>query len=133
MPFGSPLGAVRICPRRTGCAGSRSSVCWCSTPVTCPVVSRGEPVLRPVRSPHYRPAAAGDRGDRCGVAAAFWGRRVRRLLPALVTVLGGVTVLVWAVGRIGPAPVPAVSARTRRQAGGRVPITFAPGSPLYVQ
>ncbi|MEV6626863.1 acyltransferase [Amycolatopsis sp. NPDC051106] len=29
---------------------------------------------------------------------AFWGRRMRRLLPALVTVLGGVTVLVWAAG-----------------------------------
>jgi peptidoglycan/LPS O-acetylase OafA/YrhL len=29
---------------------------------------------------------------------AFWGRRVRRLLPALVTVLVAVTVLVWAVG-----------------------------------
>jgi peptidoglycan/LPS O-acetylase OafA/YrhL len=29
---------------------------------------------------------------------AFWGRRVRRLLPALVTVLAGVSVLVWAVG-----------------------------------
>ncbi|MFL6125396.1 acyltransferase family protein [Actinophytocola sp.] len=28
---------------------------------------------------------------------AFWGRRVRRLLPALATVLAGVTVLVWAV------------------------------------
>jgi peptidoglycan/LPS O-acetylase OafA/YrhL len=29
---------------------------------------------------------------------AFWGRRVRRLLPALVTMLAGVTVLVWAAG-----------------------------------
>ncbi|MCT2583498.1 acyltransferase family protein [Actinophytocola gossypii] len=29
---------------------------------------------------------------------AFWGRRVRRLLPALATVLAAVTVLVWAVG-----------------------------------
>jgi peptidoglycan/LPS O-acetylase OafA/YrhL len=28
----------------------------------------------------------------------FWGRRIRRLLPALATMLGGVTVLVWAVG-----------------------------------
>ncbi|WP_433175949.1 acyltransferase family protein [Actinoallomurus sp. CA-150999] len=34
-----------------------------------------------------------------GVAlVAFWGRRIRRLLPALATMLGGVTVLVWAVG-----------------------------------
>ncbi|WP_329254848.1 acyltransferase [Actinoallomurus sp. NBC_01490] len=30
--------------------------------------------------------------------AAFWGRRVRRLLPALATMLTVVTVLVWAVG-----------------------------------
>jgi peptidoglycan/LPS O-acetylase OafA/YrhL len=29
---------------------------------------------------------------------AFWGRRVRRLLPALAAMLAGVTVLVWAVG-----------------------------------
>ncbi len=29
---------------------------------------------------------------------AFWGRRIRRLLPALVTMLASVTVLVWAVG-----------------------------------
>lgn len=29
---------------------------------------------------------------------AFWGRRVRRLLPALATVLVTVTLLVWAVG-----------------------------------
>ena len=29
---------------------------------------------------------------------AFWGRRVRRLLPALATMLAGVAVLVWAVG-----------------------------------
>ncbi|GAA0623409.1 acyltransferase [Kutzneria viridogrisea] len=29
---------------------------------------------------------------------AFWGRRIRRLLPALATMLVGVTVLVWAVG-----------------------------------
>jgi peptidoglycan/LPS O-acetylase OafA/YrhL len=29
---------------------------------------------------------------------AFWGRRIRRLLPALATMLAGVTVLVWAVG-----------------------------------
>jgi peptidoglycan/LPS O-acetylase OafA/YrhL len=29
---------------------------------------------------------------------AFWGRRVRRLLPALATMLTAVTVLVWAVG-----------------------------------
>ncbi|ADJ45548.1 acyltransferase [Amycolatopsis mediterranei S699] len=29
---------------------------------------------------------------------AFWGRRIRRLLPALVTMLAGVTVVVWAVG-----------------------------------
>ncbi|OXM64030.1 acyltransferase family protein [Amycolatopsis vastitatis] len=29
---------------------------------------------------------------------AFWGRRIRRLLPALVMMLAGVTVLVWAVG-----------------------------------
>jgi peptidoglycan/LPS O-acetylase OafA/YrhL len=29
---------------------------------------------------------------------AFWGRRVRRLLPALATMLAGVTVVVWAVG-----------------------------------
>jgi peptidoglycan/LPS O-acetylase OafA/YrhL len=29
---------------------------------------------------------------------AFWGRRIRRLLPALTTVLAAVTVLVWAVG-----------------------------------
>ncbi|MDA3647877.1 acyltransferase [Saccharopolyspora indica] len=29
---------------------------------------------------------------------AFWGRRIRRLLPALVVVLVVVTVLVWAVG-----------------------------------
>src|SRR3569833_4026838 len=29
---------------------------------------------------------------------AFWGRRVRRLLPALVTVLAGIAVIVWAVG-----------------------------------
>jgi peptidoglycan/LPS O-acetylase OafA/YrhL len=29
---------------------------------------------------------------------AFWGRRIRRLLPALVTMLAGVTVLVWAAG-----------------------------------
>ncbi|TDD70319.1 acyltransferase [Actinomadura darangshiensis] len=29
---------------------------------------------------------------------AFWGRRVRRLLPALATMLAGVTVLVWAAG-----------------------------------
>lgn len=27
--------------------------------------------------------------------AAFWGRRIRRLLPALVAMLAGVTVLVW--------------------------------------
>ncbi|GAA4720807.1 Peptidoglycan/LPS O-acetylase OafA/YrhL, contains acyltransferase and SGNH-hydrolase domains [Promicromonospora umidemergens] len=30
--------------------------------------------------------------------SAFWGRRVRRLLPALVTLLVGVTVLTWALG-----------------------------------
>lgn len=30
--------------------------------------------------------------------AAFWGRRIRRLLPALATMLAGVTVLVWAAG-----------------------------------
>ncbi|MGH3374024.1 MAG: acyltransferase family protein [Actinoallomurus sp.] len=30
--------------------------------------------------------------------AAFWGRRIRRLLPALAAMLVGVTVLVWAVG-----------------------------------
>lgn len=30
--------------------------------------------------------------------AAFWGRRVRRLLPALAGMLASVTVLVWAVG-----------------------------------
>ncbi|WP_150255648.1 acyltransferase family protein [Nocardiopsis deserti] len=30
--------------------------------------------------------------------AAFWGRRVRRLLPALAVMLTAVTVLVWAVG-----------------------------------
>ncbi|MFB9835807.1 acyltransferase family protein [Actinoallomurus acaciae] len=29
---------------------------------------------------------------------AFWGRRVRRLVPALATMLAGVTMLVWAVG-----------------------------------
>ncbi|WP_410672177.1 acyltransferase family protein [Amycolatopsis sp. cmx-4-68] len=29
---------------------------------------------------------------------AFWGRRLRRLLPALVIVLAGVTVLVWVTG-----------------------------------
>jgi peptidoglycan/LPS O-acetylase OafA/YrhL len=29
---------------------------------------------------------------------AFWGRRIRRLLPALATVLVGVAVLVWAMG-----------------------------------
>ncbi|MEV6442867.1 acyltransferase [Amycolatopsis sp. NPDC051716] len=29
---------------------------------------------------------------------AFWGRRIRRLLPALVTMLAGVTLLVWAAG-----------------------------------
>jgi peptidoglycan/LPS O-acetylase OafA/YrhL len=29
--------------------------------------------------------------------AAFWGRRIRRLLPALATMLAGVTVLVWLV------------------------------------
>jgi peptidoglycan/LPS O-acetylase OafA/YrhL len=29
---------------------------------------------------------------------AFWGRRIRRLLPALATMLAGVTVVVWAVG-----------------------------------
>lgn len=29
---------------------------------------------------------------------AFWGRRIRRLLPALATMLAGVTVLVWALG-----------------------------------
>jgi peptidoglycan/LPS O-acetylase OafA/YrhL len=29
---------------------------------------------------------------------AFWGRRIRRLLPALAAMLAGVTVLVWAVG-----------------------------------
>ena len=29
---------------------------------------------------------------------AFWGRRIRRVLPALATMLAGVTVLVWAVG-----------------------------------
>lgn len=28
---------------------------------------------------------------------AFWGRRIRRLLPALVTMLAGVTLLVWVV------------------------------------
>ncbi|GAB3962303.1 acyltransferase [Actinoallomurus acanthiterrae] len=34
-----------------------------------------------------------------GVAlVAFWGRRIRRLLPALATMLATVTVLVWAVG-----------------------------------
>lgn len=31
---------------------------------------------------------------------AFWGRRVRRLLPALVTLLVGVTVLTWALGDV---------------------------------
>ncbi|GAA4943556.1 acyltransferase [Streptomonospora halophila] len=30
--------------------------------------------------------------------AAFWGRRIRRLMPALVTMLAAVTVLVWAAG-----------------------------------
>jgi peptidoglycan/LPS O-acetylase OafA/YrhL len=29
---------------------------------------------------------------------AFWGRRIRRLLPALAAMLAGVTVLVWTVG-----------------------------------
>ncbi|MDA8369726.1 MAG: acyltransferase [Nocardiopsaceae bacterium] len=29
---------------------------------------------------------------------SFWGRRIRRLLPALAVMLAGVTVLVWAVG-----------------------------------
>ncbi|GAA4865988.1 acyltransferase family protein [Saccharopolyspora rosea] len=29
---------------------------------------------------------------------AFWGRRIRRLLPALAIVLAGVTLVVWAVG-----------------------------------
>jgi peptidoglycan/LPS O-acetylase OafA/YrhL len=29
---------------------------------------------------------------------AFWGRRIRRLLPALATMLAGVTLLVWAAG-----------------------------------
>lgn len=29
---------------------------------------------------------------------AFWGRRIRRLLPALVAVLAGVSVVVWVVG-----------------------------------
>jgi len=29
---------------------------------------------------------------------AFWGRRIRRLLPALSVMLAGVTLLVWAVG-----------------------------------
>ncbi len=29
---------------------------------------------------------------------AFWGRRIRRLLPALAVLLTGVTLLVWAVG-----------------------------------
>lgn len=29
---------------------------------------------------------------------AFWGRRIRRLLPALAVVLAAVTVLVWLVG-----------------------------------
>nr|WP_042194025.1 acyltransferase [Kibdelosporangium sp. MJ126-NF4]CEL21029.1 acyltransferase family protein [Kibdelosporangium sp. MJ126-NF4]CTQ95457.1 acyltransferase family protein [Kibdelosporangium sp. MJ126-NF4] len=29
---------------------------------------------------------------------AFWGRRIRRLLPALAVMLAGVTVVVWAVG-----------------------------------
>ncbi|MGJ7908682.1 acyltransferase family protein [Actinopolyspora sp. H202] len=32
---------------------------------------------------------------------AFWGRRIRRLLPALATVLVGVTVLVWLVATPG--------------------------------
>ncbi|TDD61390.1 acyltransferase [Kribbella antibiotica] len=38
--------------------------------------------------------------ERTGVVslAGFWGRRVRRLLPALATMLVGVTVLVWFVG-----------------------------------
>jgi peptidoglycan/LPS O-acetylase OafA/YrhL len=31
--------------------------------------------------------------------AAFWGRRTRRLLPALALVLAGTTLLVWALGR----------------------------------
>ncbi len=30
--------------------------------------------------------------------AAFWGRRIRRLMPALAVMLAGVTLLVWAVG-----------------------------------
>jgi peptidoglycan/LPS O-acetylase OafA/YrhL len=30
--------------------------------------------------------------------AAFWGRRVRRLLPALAVMLTGITLLVWAAG-----------------------------------
>ncbi|MCO1656062.1 acyltransferase family protein [Pseudonocardia humida] len=30
---------------------------------------------------------------------AFWGRRTRRLLPALAAVLSGTTMLVWALGR----------------------------------
>jgi peptidoglycan/LPS O-acetylase OafA/YrhL len=30
--------------------------------------------------------------------AAFWGRRIRRLMPALAVMLAGVTLLVWAAG-----------------------------------
>jgi len=38
--------------------------------------------------------------DRTGTVSltAFWARRIRRLLPALATMLAGVTVLVWFVG-----------------------------------
>jgi peptidoglycan/LPS O-acetylase OafA/YrhL len=33
-----------------------------------------------------------------GTVVSFWGRRIRRLLPALAVMLTGVTLLVWAVG-----------------------------------
>ena len=87
-----PSRRSSISPRLDGLRGSRSSVyCSSSTAVSSTErLPRRRRVLRVVRVPDHHVVARRARQPRSHLALGhFWARRARRLLPALVGVLGG--------------------------------------------
>ena len=85
------------CPHRRARRAARrwrSSPCCSSTPGKLQRrLPRRRPVLRPVGLPDHVAAAGRGRPHRTGRLVAFWGRRFRRLLPAVLLLLVAVTVI----------------------------------------